>query len=79
MGPEGREREFGRAMSLVTRGPFARRHLLWSIGLGIVVPSLILVLPLSAAYHVLAALLALTGLWVDEDLLVRAGQALAIS
>jgi formate-dependent nitrite reductase membrane component NrfD len=77
--PSGREREFRRAMLLLTRGPFARRHLLVSIGIGVVVPSLVLALPLPAGFHAVAALLVLGGLFIDEDVLVKAGQALPIS
>ena len=82
MAPRRREAEYARVIELVRRGPFAARHRLatglclelpiYLVVLAVLVPALsLLVLP--------AALLLLVGLWLEEDLLVRAGQALPIS
>ncbi len=78
LSPKNREREYARANRLVSHGPFSKKH--WSLGvaLGIVLPVAFVIIggaPLSAV----AGLLALIGLFVEEDILVRAGQALPIS
>ncbi len=78
MAPARRGGEYARASALIERGPFARRRYLLGIALGIVVPSLLLTVPHPAAWSVAGAV-ALIGLWVEEDILVRAGQAPAIS
>ena len=81
--PARREAEFARHSALVTHGPFAGRHWVIGVGLGIAGPVLLLVLGGVFDVHAytapMAATLALAGLWVEEDLLVRAGQALPIS
>jgi len=83
LAPRNREAEYARVHRLIADGPFARRH--WRIGIafGIAVPLVLLALPsLSTGVEIrvtLAALCALIGLWSEEDLLVRAGQALPIS
>ena len=77
MAPRRREAEYARAMELVHRGPFARRHLT-ALLLGVAVP-VILLLPGVPAAWVVAAASALIGLFIEEDLLVKAGQALPIS
>jgi formate-dependent nitrite reductase membrane component NrfD len=77
MNPPGRVDEFRRAVRLVTRGPFARRRWLGVI-LGIVAPAALLISDLPGLW-LIAAALALVGLLVEEDTLVRAGQALPIS
>ncbi|MEE9385125.1 MAG: 4Fe-4S dicluster domain-containing protein [Nannocystaceae bacterium] len=82
LAPEGREGEYARAHRLLTRGPFAREHWVWGVGLGILVPMLCLAISDGAAAPVLgvvAGSCALVGLWIEEDLFVRAGQALPIS
>jgi Fe-S-cluster-containing dehydrogenase component/formate-dependent nitrite reductase membrane component NrfD len=76
--PRDREEEFATAVRLVRRGPFARRHLA-SIVLGVVVPLVLLPIPGVGALWVIAALATLVGLYMDEETLVRAGQALPIS
>ncbi len=77
MAPTGRAAEYGRAMALLTRGPYAGRHRA-AIVLGLVVPLLLLVLPSTAAW-IAASLLALVGVFLEQDNFVRAGQALPIS
>jgi len=76
--PRGREREFARAARLVSHGPFARRH--WWLGVagGVALPLALLGLPFAWA-GAAAGALALAGLFVEEDILVRAGQSLPIS
>ena len=79
LAPPRREQEYRRAQRLVTHGPFARRH--WWVGvvLGGVLPLLLLLLPLPAVAWWFAAAFSLVGLYVEQDTLVRAGQALPIS
>jgi Ni/Fe-hydrogenase subunit HybB-like protein len=77
--PRGREREFHRASRLITRGPLAARHWFLGAGTGIVVPAILLVSTDSASMASFAGVLALVGLYVEEDVLVRAGQASPIS
>jgi len=78
--PRGREEEYRRALDLVKRGPWAKRHLGLGIGVGHGIPlALIVALPGSAPALAAAALLALLGLWIEKDVLVRAGQAMPIS
>jgi hypothetical protein len=76
--PAGREFEYERAVRLLTRGPFARMHWIGGVVVGVVLPVVLLLLPVSAALP-LAGLLALIGLRTAEDAFVRAGQALPIS
>ena len=77
--PAGREAEYARVSRLVTHGTFARRH--WSIGVavGITVPIVGLLLTAQPITGVIIAAMALFGLWTEEDILVRAGQAVPIS
>jgi Fe-S-cluster-containing dehydrogenase component/Ni/Fe-hydrogenase subunit HybB-like protein len=79
LAPRRREQEYRRAQRLVTHGPFARRH--WWVGvvLGGVLPLLLLLFPLPAFTWWFAAVFSLVGLYVEQDTLVRAGQALPIS
>ena len=82
--PRGREAEFARAVALLERGPFAERRRFGTIALGIVLPSVLAAVvligvPVPGAWGAAAGLAALLGLASDEDLLVRAGQALPIS
>jgi len=76
--PEGRGAEYRRAARLVTHGPFSRVH--WGLGLflGAVVPAGLLLIDTPPLW-LAAALLALVGLFFEQDTLVRAGQALPIS
>ena len=63
-------------------GPFAARHRWGGVVFGVMVPILMLILAPTVTADVLvpiAAALALIGLWIEEDIFVRAGQALPIS
>ncbi len=77
--PRRREREYARAHALLWRGPFGRRRVLGSLVFGIALPLLLLLLPWPEGTLALAAAAALSGLWIEEDTLVRAGQALPLS
>jgi Fe-S-cluster-containing dehydrogenase component/formate-dependent nitrite reductase membrane component NrfD len=78
MAPAKRGVEYRRAHRLVTRGPFAALHWQVGLGVGVLLPMMLLATPLPALWP-WAGLLVLVGLWVEEDILVRAGQAPAIS
>jgi hypothetical protein len=68
-----------RAARLVTRGPYRARFWWGIVAAGTVAPLVLLVssaLPVTSAA---AALLALGGLWLWEDIWIRAGQALPLS
>lgn len=77
--PRDREAEYERAHALIAKGPYAKRH--WGLGVlvGCVLPIALLLVPGVPALWSIAGALALVGLWVEEDLLVRAGQLLPIS
>jgi Fe-S-cluster-containing dehydrogenase component/formate-dependent nitrite reductase membrane component NrfD len=77
--PARREREYSRTVRLISHGPFARRRWLVGVTLGIVVPGLLLLVSSSPVVWAGAGGLALIGLFVEQDTLVRAGQSLAIS
>jgi len=79
LAPRRRANEYRSAHRLVTHGPFARRHWTLGVGLGILVPLALLPVSGSLATDLLPAVAALVGLWVEEDVLVRAGQAIPIS
>jgi Fe-S-cluster-containing dehydrogenase component/formate-dependent nitrite reductase membrane component NrfD len=79
MAPRGREQEFARASRLVTHGPFAMRHWVHGIALGVIVPLVGILVASHPVTLAVAGALALWGLWNEEDILVRAGQALPIS
>jgi hypothetical protein len=79
LAPRNRETEYTRASMLVTRGPFALRHWALGVGAGVVAPALVLSISGSYVAGASAGLLALAGLWIEEDTLVRAGQSLPIS
>ena len=78
LAPKNREKEYHRAAELITHGPFAKRHWGISIILGVVLP-LIFVFTGSSLLMVAAGIFALMGLLNEEDLFVKAGQALPIS
>ncbi len=77
--PAGREREYRRAVRFLGHGPCARRH--WGIGLGagVVAPLALALVPGVPGLWALGGLLALAAIYSEEDLLIRAGQALPIS
>jgi len=80
--PPGREAEYERTLALIESGPFASRHRWGGVVLGVMAPILMLILAPTVMADMLvpiAAALALTGLWIEEDIFVRAGQALPIS
>jgi len=77
--PPGREAEYRRAIDLLQRGPYARRHMALGLLVGFCLPLVLLLVTTAGWGLALAASAALLGLWSEEDLLVRAGQALPIS
>jgi formate-dependent nitrite reductase membrane component NrfD len=65
------------AARLITRGGFRASFWLWVVGAGVAVPLLLIWLgPATTGTVAVAALLSLAGLWVYEDLWVKAGQSL---
>lgn len=78
LAPTGREAEYHRAVRLMTHGPFARKHKRLGLALGCAAP-LILLLTFHPIALALAGACALGGLFAEEDVFVRAGQALPIS
>src|SRR5215831_8214893 len=68
-----------RAARLLVRGAYSGRFWGGVVGAGTIVPILLLTGPFFPGSSILAALLALAGLWLWEDLWVRAGQALPLS
>jgi formate-dependent nitrite reductase membrane component NrfD len=68
-----------RAARLITRGPYRTRFWLGVVGAGTVLPFVLLMSPVYPWAPTAAALLTLGGLWLWEDLWVRAGQALPLS
>jgi Fe-S-cluster-containing dehydrogenase component/formate-dependent nitrite reductase membrane component NrfD len=78
LAPRGREKEYRRASRFLSHGKLARTHWSLGVGLGIAVP-IVLLLFAPAVLTPVAAALALVGLWIEEDLFVRAGQAQTIS
>lgn len=80
--PAGREEEYARALSLVTKGPYSAVHHGFGIVAGSWLPLAFLAIQLftgGALLGAIAGALALVGLWVVEDVFVRAGQSLPIS
>jgi Fe-S-cluster-containing dehydrogenase component len=78
LAPRRRREEYARALRLLTHGPYARRRRL-ALLLGIALPLLLAALPIGEFRWPIAGAVALAGLFLEEDLTVRAGQALAIS
>ncbi len=76
------DEDAARAARLLTRGPLRQEFWNGAIGLGVMVPAIAGVAAAmwgSAPFAAGAAALALAGLWLYEDLWVRAGQALPLS
>jgi Fe-S-cluster-containing dehydrogenase component/formate-dependent nitrite reductase membrane component NrfD len=72
--------DVARAARLVTRGHHSGRFWTMVIGVGIVVPvTLALLWPAGGVFGTVAALLALAGLWVYEDIWIKAGQSVPLS
>ncbi|MBI2321284.1 MAG: polysulfide reductase NrfD [Chloroflexi bacterium] len=68
------------AADILKKGPLALRFWVLVVGLGTVVPLVLLAFTSNVAVVVaLASVLALVGIWVYEDLWVRAGQSVPIS
>ncbi len=69
-----------RAGALLVHGPLSKPFWLCAIGLGIVVPVVLVLWPLSSLIpNIVAAVLVLFGLWYYEHLWIKAGQALPLS
>jgi Fe-S-cluster-containing dehydrogenase component/formate-dependent nitrite reductase membrane component NrfD len=69
--------DVARTARLITRGHFRRRFWTGVVGAGIVVP--LVIVWLAPAAILLAALLVLAGLWIYEDVWVKAGQSVPLS
>jgi formate-dependent nitrite reductase membrane component NrfD len=69
-----------RAGEMLLRGPLKKSFWLFVVGLGTIVPIVLVLWPISSLIpNIAAALLALFGLWMYEHLWVRAGQAVPLS
>ena len=79
LAPKRRQTEFARVARLLSHGPFRRRHVWLGLVLGVALPLMLLLMFMPPLVWSIAAALALVGLYVEEDLLVRAGQAQPIS
>jgi Fe-S-cluster-containing dehydrogenase component/Ni/Fe-hydrogenase subunit HybB-like protein len=79
LAPPARAPEYHRAARLVTRGPFAARRYAMGVAVGIVLPLALLAASGDGGTWEFAAILALLGLYIEEDTFVRAGQAPRIS
>jgi Fe-S-cluster-containing dehydrogenase component/formate-dependent nitrite reductase membrane component NrfD len=66
-----------RAARLITHGPWRNRFWGGAVGLGILLP--LVLIAWGPALAVLGALLALAGLWIYEDLWIKAGQSIPLS
>ena len=77
MAPAKREAEYERVYRLITTGPFAARHRWgWALNAAVIV---LFAVPGSWVAWAAAAVLALVTLALEQDTLVRAGQAASIS
>jgi formate-dependent nitrite reductase membrane component NrfD len=69
-----------RAGELLTKGALRKSFWIWVIGLGTIMPVLLILLPIGSVFpNVVASVLALFGLWTYEHLWIKAGQALPLS
>jgi Fe-S-cluster-containing dehydrogenase component/formate-dependent nitrite reductase membrane component NrfD len=72
--------DVARSGNLLLRGALWKQFWLLVVGLGVVLPIALTVWPTTSIYpNLAAALLALAGLWVYENLWIKAGQAMALS
>ncbi len=78
LAPAGREKEFHRAGRLLTQGPFAKRRMMVTLAIGILAPLCGLAMTRHPVTLGVIAVMVLIGLWNEEDLFVKAGQALPI-
>jgi len=80
LAPRRREAEYARAARLLSHGRlFLVRHWILGVAAGIFAPLVVLALPGAPWAPAAAGILALAGLWFEEDAYVRAGQATPIS
>ena len=79
LAPRQREEEYRQASRLISHGPFATRRYALGLGVGIALPLAMLGTPGSPVLWAVAGSLALIGLYCEEDILIRAGQAQPIS
>ena len=77
MAPAKREEEYARVYRLIAAGPFALRHRLTMIAAALAIP--LFAVPAQPLAWGIAAVLSLAMLALEQDTLVRAGQALSIS
>jgi Ni/Fe-hydrogenase subunit HybB-like protein len=70
-----------RATDLLKRGALRKSFWGGAIGVGTVLPAALLALPaeVSSTAYALASIAALAGLWIFEDLWIKAGQAVPLS
>jgi Ni/Fe-hydrogenase subunit HybB-like protein len=72
--------DVGRATDLLKRGALSGSFWGGAIGIGTVLPVALLVIPAaSGVAYALASIAALAGLWIFEDLWIKAGQAVPLS
>jgi Fe-S-cluster-containing dehydrogenase component/formate-dependent nitrite reductase membrane component NrfD len=72
--------DVSRAARLITRGHFSRRFWIGVIGAGIVVPIVLALFgPPGGVLSIVTGVLALAGLWIYEDVWVKAGQSIPLS
>ena len=77
MAPARREEEYARVYRLISAGPFAARHrAAWALSIASIA---LFALPGPKITWAVAAVLALAVLALEQDTLVRAGQAASIS
>jgi formate-dependent nitrite reductase membrane component NrfD len=69
-----------RSGNLLLRGPLWKPFWLWVIGVGVLAPVALTLWPTSSIYpNLVASFFALVGLWVYQDLWIKAGQAMPLS
>ena len=70
--------DVARAARLITRGSLSTRFWAGVVGIGIVIPIVLIALSMVQAV-LLARILALVGLWIYEDVWIKAGQSIPLS